>query len=525
MGSAGRCAGLILFATPIRMALKGTGTGRTPWRYRDYVVKAFNEDKPYDRFIREQLAGDELWPDNQEALIASGFNRLGPVHIVGGVQDEEMNRQERLTEMAGVVGPVFLGMTVGCARCHNHKFDPILQSDYYRLQAIFAGTEFKDWVIAAETEKAACEAAKKAFDARLKPIKEEIAALEKPTREQLRARKVAMLEAALRDVLAVSKDERTEEQKKLAKDAESQVEVRWDELFEALPADVRERRAGLRAQLGRLQATEPEPVPAAFAVTDMEGTPPPTHILQVGDYKHKLGMVQPGFLKVLVPDYGAVPQTAAGRRAALANWLASPDHPLTARVMVNRIWQFRMGTGIVGTPNDFGALGQRPTNQSLLDWLATEFVQNKWSVKSLDRLIVLSNDYRQSSASEAAKAKIDPENKLYWRMNRRRLEGETIRDNVLAVAGTLNDKIGGKPVLVPIRRKYTTLYLRRGSREDNSVANDLGSSRAYPKELVSSQQARRPPSPVCQLRPTGHDDFVSNAPDQYPRAPEPDVIQ
>lgn len=432
------------------------------WRYRDYIVKAFNEDKPYDQFIREQLAGDELWPGSKEALIASGFNRLGPIHIVGGVQDEEMNRQERLTEMAGVVGPVFLGLTVGCARCHNHKFDPILQSDYYRLQAIFAGTEFKDKVIAPASEQAAYDEAKKAFADRLKPIKEEIAALEKPARERLRAKKVAILEPALRDVLEVQKDERTEEQQKLAKDAESQVEVRWDELIAALPADVREKRARLRAQLSELQGTEPEPVPAAFAAADMEGAPPPTYILQVGDYKHRLGRVQPGFLKVLAPDYGVVPETAAGRRSALANWLASPGHPLTARVMVNRIWQFRMGTGIVGTPNDFGALGQRPTNQNLLDWLATEFVEKKWSVKAIDRVIVLSNAYRQSSGFDAAKAKIDPENKLYWRMNRRRLEGETIRDNVLAVAGTLNAKMGGKPVLVPIEKEVYDLIFTEG---------------------------------------------------------------
>lgn len=173
-----------------------------------------------------------------------------------------------------------------------------------------------------------------------------------------------------------------------------------------------------------MQNSAPEPAPVAFAVTDIEGNPPPTYILQVGDYKHKLGEVRPGFLKVLAPDYGVVPETASGRRSALANWLASPNHPLTARVMVNRIWQFRMATGIVGTPNDFGMLGQRPTNQNLLDWLATEFIEKKWSVKTLDRLILLSNAYRQSSIFDGAKAKIDPENKLYWRMNRRRLEAK-----------------------------------------------------------------------------------------------------
>ncbi|MDQ6701202.1 MAG: DUF1549 and DUF1553 domain-containing protein [Acidobacteriota bacterium] len=432
------------------------------WRYRDYVVKSFQQDKPYDRFLKEQIAGDELWPDSEEALIATGFNRLGPIHIVGGVQDEEMNRQERLTEMAGVVGPVFLGLTVGCARCHNHKFDPILQSDYYRLQAIFAGTEFKDKVLASAGEKAVYEEAKKAYEARLKPLKEQITEIEKPFRGQLRARKVAALETSLQQVLTVPKDQRNEEQKKLAKDAESQVEIRWDELLAALPPPVKEARASLRRQLLDMQLSEPEPLPAAYAVADMDGAPPETHILKVGDYKAKLGLVQPGFLKVMAPQGGDVPQTAAGRRAALANWLGSPDHPLTARVMANRIWQFRMGTGIVGTVNDFGVLGQRPSNQRLLDWLTTEFIEKHWSVKAIDRTIVLSNAYRQSAAFDKAKGQIDPENKFYWRANQRRLEGEIIRDEVLAVAGTLNLEVGGKPIRVPIEKEVYDLIFTEG---------------------------------------------------------------
>jgi len=157
-----------------------------------------------------------------------------------------------------------------------------------------------------------------------------------------------------------------------------------------------------------------------------------------------------------------VPEGGTGRRSALANWLASADHPLTARVMVNRIWQARMGRGLVGTPNDFGALGQRPTNQKLLDWLAVEFMEKNWSVKAIDRLIVLSSAYRQSSAPDPVKSKIDPENKLYWRKNQRRMEGEAIRDSVLAVAGTLNPAVGGKPVLVPIEKEVYDLIFTEG---------------------------------------------------------------
>ena len=483
------------------------------WRYRDYVVNAFNNDKPYDRFIREQIAGDELWPGNREALIATGFNRLGPIHIVGGVQDEELNRQERLTEMAGAVGPVFLGLTVGCARCHNHKFDPILQSDYYRLQAIFAGTEFKDKIIAAETEARSHEQAKNVYELRLKPLKDQIAELEKPFRKELRAAKVAKLDPALQRVLEIPSDQRDPEQKKLAKDAEAQVVILWDELLAALPPDVKQKRAVIRAEFLRVQLAEPEPLAAAYAVSDMEGAPPETHILKVGDYKAKLGVVAPGFLKVIAPvPQVDVPLTAAGRRAALANWLASGDHPLTARVMVNRIWQFRMGSGIVATPNDFGVLGQRPTNRKLLDWLAVEFMEKNWSVKAIDRLIVLSSAYQQSAWVDPARASIDPDNKLYWRSNPRRLEGEIIRDEVMAVAGTINLKTGGPPVRAPIEKEVYDLIFTEGE-PDNlwPVTPDPSEHTRRSLYLLNKRSVRLPmlanfdqPDTMtsCPIRPT-----------------------
>src|SRR5690349_11540031 len=179
------------------------------WRYRDYVTHAFNSDKPYDRFVKEQIAGDELWPGDREALIATGFHRAGPIHIVGGNQDEEASRQEVLTEMAGSIGSAFLGLTVGCARCHNHKFDPILQADYYRLQAIFASTDLKDVDIATADEKAAFEQARKAYEARLEPVKQQIAEIEKPARAMLREAKLAQLDPSLRDALEIPKEKRT----------------------------------------------------------------------------------------------------------------------------------------------------------------------------------------------------------------------------------------------------------------------------------------------------------------------------
>lgn len=439
------------------------------WRYRDYVVRSFNAGKPYDRFLKEQIAGDELYPGDQDALIATGFHRLGPIHLVSGNQDEEMNRQEVLTEMTYGVGSVFLGLTIGCARCHNHKFDPMLQSDYYRLQAVFAGTAGKEIDIATAEEKAAHGRAQQDYEARLKPIKDRIAEIEKPYRERLRAAKVVRLAPALRAALDVPKEQRTEEQQKLAKDAESQVGISWDELVDALKPEDAARRTALRAEMHELARRAPAPPPAAFAVANLAEAAP-THILKIGDHKQKLGVVTPGVPVIFAakPDGNLaeiIPDTAQGRRAALAAWLADPRHPLTARVMVNRIWQFRMGTGLVRTPNDFGLLGERPTNQKLLDWLAAEFAASGWSIRAIDRLILTSRAYQQSSAPDAAKSALDPDNKLYWRMNRKRLEAETLRDHVLAVSGTLVTRLGGPPVKTPLEPEVYELLFTEGERD------------------------------------------------------------
>ena len=205
------------------------------------------------------------------------------------------------------------------------------------------------------------------------------------------------LDAKLREAFEMPADKRTPEQKMLAKNAKDQIQPTWDEVLATIPAAEKERRAALRKQLHVIELTEPEPPPSAYAVANMEKAPT-AYILKIGDPKMKIAPVDPG-LPMVLAGRATYPQTPVGRRSALAEWLASPDHPLTARVMVNRIWQFRMGTGIVATPNDFGALGARPSNQKLLDWLATEFMARDWSVKAIDRLIVLSDAYRQSGAA------------------------------------------------------------------------------------------------------------------------------
>ena len=363
------------------------------WRYRDYVIRALNNDKPYDRFLLEQLAGDEVAPQEDETLIAAAFNRLAPLRKNAGNQEVASSRNEVLTEMTNIVGSALLGVTLGCARCHDHKFDPFRQSDYYRIQAYFAATWDRNVDKATPAEKTAWQA------------------------------QSAPVQAEMKQVRASMKDASEE------------------------------KKAELEKKLEELQDTLPAPLPAIYTVADDMAKRSEIHLLARGDYQNKGDRVNPRPLGVLLPDNA--PELAADApnpRAALARWVTDPQNPLTARVMVNRIWQFHFGRGIVGTPNDFGRMGERPTHPELLDYLADEFVASGWSVKHIHKLILMSNAYQESSSAPAPAAALekDPQNKLLWRFNRRRLEAEEIRDAMLAASGTLNAKMGGEGVMVPI---------------------------------------------------------------------------
>ncbi|HTS26552.1 MAG TPA: DUF1549 and DUF1553 domain-containing protein [Bryobacteraceae bacterium] len=434
------------------------------WRYRDYVIQAFNSDKPYDRFIQEQIAGDEMFPGDHEALVATGYLRAGSEHLVSGNIDPEESRQEVLTEIATNVGQTFLGMTINCARCHNHKFDPILQADFYSLQAVFAGAKGKDVEIASTEEKAASEKAQKAYQERLTPIQDALKALAKPYEQRIVEERKAKLEPKLLEAYNTPRDKRTPEQKRLGADAETQVKPTWDEVVAILPPEVKAERARLREQLHQVEQSAPDPAPAAYAFVNTGEAAPQSYVLRMGDPHNRLDPVEPSVPFVLRAGY-QVPRASPGRRTAFAQWLSSRENPLTARVMVNRIWQFRLGTGLVRTPNDFGAMGDKPESHALLDWLAAEFMDRGWSVKAVDRLIVTSAVYRQSSAPDEAKGRLDPQNRLFWRMNRKRLEGEMIRDATLAVSGTLNAKMGGRPVRIPIEPEVYDLIFTEYERD------------------------------------------------------------
>jgi hypothetical protein len=427
------------------------------WRYRDYVVRSFNDDKPYNQFVREQIAGDELSVlagGKPELLIATGVHRCGPVHLVSGNLDADVLRQEVLTEMVNGVGAAFLGLTFACCRCHDHKFDPLSAGDYYRLQAFFGSAKYAEVDFASAEERAARQKQVADLNAKSAPLKKQIADLDEPVRDRVMKQKREALEPKYLDALNTPAEKRTPEQRTLSSQAHTLIKVTWDEILAAMAPPDLEKRAALREQLHALEAQMPPPTAAAWAIRD-EVTAR-TFVLKRGDAKRKTLAVDPGFPRVLVQE-GAAPKS----RTELADWLTKPDHPLTARVIVNRLWQHHFGRGLVSTPNDFGTRGVPPTHPGLLDWLSTELVRSKWSLKHIHRLIVTSATYRQSATADHG-ARVDPENKLLWRMSRQRLGAEAIRDSILAAAGTLNREVGGPSVKVPLEPEVYALLFTEG---------------------------------------------------------------
>ena len=406
------------------------------WRYRDYVIRAFNDDRPYDRFIREQLAGDELWPEDPNALVATGFNLLGPDMVDSS--DQIQRRHNTLNDMTDTTALVFLGLTMGCARCHDHKFEPLSQRDYYSMQAFFTPAKFdREHPVPNAAQRVAHEAAIREFNENA--TMRELAALEAPVRERIFQRKVAKLSQEAQVAHRTPPEKRDAEQANLALETADQVAVSDKEIAGALNAEEKARRVTLLAEAKKVP--KPEPLPRAMTLASSDGVARKTFILNRGEYSQPRDEVSPGYPMVV-----ADAQTSAGQstRAALADWIASPKNPLTARVMVNRIWQHHFGTGLVSTPSEFGTHGQEPTHPEMLDWLACEFVARGWSIKQMHRLMLASATYRQSSETPAAKS--DPNNKLYSRMNRLRLEGEVIRDSLLTISGQLNPAFEGPGV-------------------------------------------------------------------------------
>ncbi len=427
---------------------KNDKTRPNAWRYRDWVVRAFNDDMPYDRFVRLQLAGDEVEPGDSDAFVATGFNRSYPFednNMVPGLNDHLI-----LDDMTDTTCSVVLALTVACARCHDHKYDPISHRDYYKIRALFAATRATDdRVVAPPEDQAAYTSIRAEHDARVDFVRRQVELIEQPYAAELLKDALAKLPVDVRAAFEASPTLRTEEQDRLVRKHAKAMTAEPGKMKAAMPEPVRAAWQGRRQEMDALAAQAPTPLPTASGMTDAGPDAPPMRLLRKGNPANPGDVIEPGFLSVLPSGALPAPDPSAsttGRRKALADWAASPSNPLTARVIVNRLWQGHFGRGIVATASDFGTQGSTPTHPELLDWLATELVDRGWSLKAIHRLMVTSATYRQSSLADPRTIEADPDNLLFSRMTRKRLEGEAVRDAMLASSGEINLAVGGPSV-------------------------------------------------------------------------------
>jgi hypothetical protein len=447
------------------------------WRYRDYVIQSFNEDKAYDQFVREQLAGDELTsstptggnPWDSGPIIATGYYRLG-------LWDDEpadplQARFDGLDDVVATTAQTFLAMTMNCARCHDHKIDPIPQADYYRLLAFFedvrpysndenvqTSSTLRD--IAAPETQAYYDSALSQREARA---------------TELQAAMKLIEDDAIRKMPAVDQREAEGPQR---------IRIIAFKMPMYLSMEQKKEYAELKKELEKTKRQPGPPRRLALSVNNCIVNPPASHVMIRGN-AHALGAaVEPAFPVALGFAAPAIPKPAknarsSGRRSVLAEWITARDNPLTARVMVNRIWQHHFGRGIVPTPNDFGKFGQLPTHPELLDWLADEFMRGGWRIKRMHKLIMLSNAYCMSSRSDTAVLRVDPANNMFWRVNMRRLTAEEVRDSILAVSGRLNLKMAGPSVYPPISREVLAGQSRPGEGWPTSSPSEAARRSVY----------------------------------------------
>jgi Protein of unknown function (DUF1553)/Protein of unknown function (DUF1549)/Planctomycete cytochrome C len=497
------------------------------WRYRDYVIKAFNQDKPYNRFITEQLAGDELDDRDYDSLIATTYYRIGP-RVRYREKDNPYYRYEYLDDMIRTTFQGFMGLSVNCARCHDHKFDPISRMDYYRTMAMIFGNVDYNHPLAPPEKIAEYEKTRKEVEEQVRPLWRKITEIESPYRKAQYEKRLARFPEEIQIAVKTPEEKRTPGQKLLAAqivsldvdpDAAANQNVTASSYRGVKLSEAEESvRQKLLDQIQELQKRQPPPLPIAEGVRDGDYrlTPdgrgdeplpgkgnrfdygvkccflpqpdqqfqvPPVYFgangLDVAE-DQKSFLVEPGYLQVLVnhtspPPIARPPKSggSSGRRRALAEWISSPDNPLTARVMVNRIWHWHFGRGIVPTPSNFGKMGIKPSHPELLDWLATEFIRQGWSVKQMHRLIMNSQTYKMASGfSRADNLEKDPNNVFLWRFPLRRLEAEGIRDVILAASGQINLEAGGEPFFPAIPSAVRESY-RQGrwvlTKEDAST--------------------------------------------------------
>ncbi|RYY03013.1 MAG: DUF1553 domain-containing protein [Gammaproteobacteria bacterium] len=499
---------------------QGDQTRPNNWRYRDYVIASFNEDKPYNQFAREQLAGDELWPDNQTARIATGFLAGYPDN--SNSRDLVQRKYQIETDYTDLVGEAFLAQSIGCARCHNHKIDKVSQKEYFQLQAYFAntvvnektplakGTEL-DWDKTFTTQQAAYQAATKEIRDKQKAILDTV-------REKGRQYHNERYLTDSRDsIFKAEKDWNPLDKwvnwrlKAVATDADISgylkvsAEDKGTPVFDAANIEKWKDYQKLTEDLKKFDKQKPGRGSKTFTTLAETGVQSPQTFVRFGGvHERPLEAVEPGIPALWTIAAGvaspAITPTAnsSGRRTALANWIVDPANPLTSRVYVNRVWAQYFSNGISATVGDFGRAGEKPTNPELLDYLATNFVDKGWSTKTLVREILLSNVYRQSSDERADLVKIDPDNKLLAVYPRKRLEAEEIRDSLLYASGELVDQVGGPSVFPKVPNNFNAGQLweaSKGKEDDNRRSIYTFVRRSVPYPLTVSFDPANPSNP------------------------------
>ncbi|MFM1801322.1 MAG: hypothetical protein RJA81_674, partial [Planctomycetota bacterium] len=423
------------------------------WRYRDWVIEAFNKDMPYDEFIALQLAGDEIRPNDPDAFIATGLNRLYPFENNNMVPG--LNRQLILDDITDTNASLFLGLTVACARCHDHKFDPISQKDYYRFEALFGGLSAEDqYPIGSGMEVALKSTLQSEMNARKELIETAMNRIEQKYWADALQPVAMKLGAETRKSLAKPPERRSSGDITTIRNAMKSLKVSTEQVVSQMDSKDRSQWTRMKSGLEEIRKTSPDALPTASGMADHGKVAEPVRLLIKGNFHVQSEVVPPGFLSVLSQETEINPKatghSTTGTRSELVRWLTDPENPLTARVIVNRIWQQHFGRGIVSTTSDFGTQGMEPSHPNLLDWLASELIRSDWSFKQMHRLMVTSATYRLSSQPTPDAVRDDPDNLLFSFHHRQRIDAEMVRDSILAVSGKLNPAYGGPSVRPPL---------------------------------------------------------------------------
>lgn len=446
------------------------GLRPSAYLYRDYVIQSLNDDVSYQDFVREQLAADEIFPNQPEKVVATGFLRNGVYEW--NQRNAEMQREIMMNEITNVTSEVFLGLGMGCAQCHDHKFDPILQEDYYSLQAFLSSVMWPDdHPRATAIEVQEYERKRGIWEFSTKELRAEIEALLAHKKREKYELRVATFPAEVQAMFWKPKDQRSSYEEQIFQLVQRQAirEVRTQAKPEQIlkkgsPEELRFQN--LTEELKKFDHLKPEPLATSFMTTDTGREP--AKVMIPG--KDRL-TVEPKFLTLLggeTPEIKPTPKTT-GRRSALASWIVKESNPFASRVMVNRLWQYHFGRGLVASSNDFGMLGDPPSHPQLLDWLSSVFVEGSWKMKSMHRLMMTSLTYRQTARYEPSQLELsrDPTNKLLWRFPPTRLSAEQVRDAMLSISGELEDRDGGagQNNETPVR----TVYLKKMRNSPNPV--------------------------------------------------------